>query len=104
MEAYCQNDHTAILSCLTEDVEWFVPGAFRVNGKAAFDKEIEGECFVGPPQISVTRLTEENDVVIAEGTVLTETKAGEKINLVFCDVFEMQQGKIKKLISYLVTL
>ena len=41
------SDHEQILSCLTDDVEWDIPGMFHSKGKAAFDKEIENEAFVG---------------------------------------------------------
>jgi ketosteroid isomerase-like protein len=54
MDAFTRTDHAEILSCLTEDVEWLIPGAFHVKGKSAFDKEIENEAFVGHPDIQVT--------------------------------------------------
>ena len=101
MAAFRNTDHEGVLACLTEDVEWEVPGAFHIRGKAAFDREIEGEGFVSNPEITVHRMTEENDVVIAEGAVRTRKTDGTEIHLVFCDVFEMREGKIRKLISYL---
>jgi ketosteroid isomerase-like protein len=33
MEAFTRTDHPAILACLTDDVEWVIPGAFRLTGK-----------------------------------------------------------------------
>ena len=102
MEAFTKSDHAAILSCLTEDVEWVIPGAFHRTGKAAFDKEIENEAFVGSPTIKVTRLVEENDIVVAEGSVRSARKDGGVLKAVFCDVFEMQDAKIKRLTSYLM--
>ena len=69
MDGFRRSDHQLILSCLTDDVEWVIPGAFHVKGKDAFDKEIENPAFVGRPAITVTRLTEEGDVVVAEGSV-----------------------------------
>lgn len=102
MDAFTRTDHAEILSCLTEDVEWVLPGAFHLTGKAAFDKEIENDAFVGSPAIQVTRMTEEDDVVIAEGTVRASKKDGGALNLVFCDVFEMQDAKVRRLISYLM--
>jgi len=102
MEGFRRSDHELILSCLTDDVEWEIPGAFHVRGKEAFDEEIENEAFVGSPSISVTRLTEENDIVVAEGSVQAQKKDGELLKLRFCDVFVMQAGKIKQLISYLM--
>jgi uncharacterized protein len=91
-----------VLSCLTDDVEWVIPGMFHIRGKEAFDKEIENEAFTGSPIIVVTRLTEEDDVVLAEGTVRAQRKDGGGLHLVFCDAFEMASAKIKKLTSYLM--
>ena len=102
MEGFRKSDHALILSCLTDDVEWEIPGATRLSGKAAFDKEIENENFVGSPNITITRLIEEKNVVVAEGSVRTEKKGGGFLNLKFCDVFEMRAGKIKRLTSYVV--
>ena len=102
MTAFARLDHAAVLDTLTDDVEWYIPGAFHIHGKEAFDKEIEGENSSGPPEITTTRMTEENDVVIAEGTVRARQKNGEVLHLAFCDVFEMRGGKIRKLISYLM--
>ena len=94
-------DHAQILLCLTDDVEWVMPGFFHHAGKAAFDKEIENDAFEGKPVIALTRMTEENDVVIAEGTVQATKKGGQVLPLVFCDVFEMRGGKIAKLIGFI---
>ena len=104
MEAFRRNDHAAILACLTEDVEWWVPGAFEARGTEAFDREIEGEGFVGPPTIEVTRMLESQDVVFAEGFVRTERADGTRLHLAMCDVFEMRGGKIRRLTSYLQML
>jgi ketosteroid isomerase-like protein len=104
MEGFNATDHAAILSCLAEDVTWELPGVYLHKGKAAFDKEIENEAFTGSPVIRVSRMTEENNVVIAEGTVLAKKKDGTVLHLVFCDVFDMENGLIKKLISYLVVM
>lgn len=102
MDGFRRTDHAQILSCLTDDVEWEIPGAFHAHGKEAFDRKIENEGFVGDPAITVTRLTEENDVVVAEGTVRTRRRDGVVLNIAFCDVFEMQGGRIRRLVSYLM--
>jgi uncharacterized protein len=104
MQAYSKWDHPAVLACLTEDVEWVVPGAFHLVGRDAFDNEIEGRGATGPPVIAVTRLIEENDVVVAEGTVQTALEDGGVISLVFCDVFLMRDSLIRHLTSYLMAV
>ena len=101
MAGFRASDHGEILSCLTDDVEWEIPGMFHSRGKAAFDKEIENDAFVGRPDIVVTRMIEEADVVVAEGTVRTQKRDGSLVRLRFCDVFVMEAGKIKRLTSYL---
>ena len=102
MNGFRQSDHDQILSCLTDDVEWIIPGVFHKIGKQAFDNEIENEAFTGHPEIVVTRMTEEYDVVVAEGSVRTQRKTGDILHLAFCDVFEMRAGQIRRLISYLM--
>jgi len=102
MDGFRRTDHEQILSCLTDDVEWEIPGVFHARGKESFDKQIEDAGFVGSPAITVTRLTEEDGVVVAEGSVRTQRKDGTTLHLAFCDVFEMQGGKIRRLISYLM--
>jgi ketosteroid isomerase-like protein len=104
MEGFNKSDHKQILSCLTDDVEWVLPGIFHHIGKDAFDKEIENPAFEGKPVIVVTRAIEENNIVITEGTVRAKKKDAEYITLVFCDVFEMKSGLICKLTSYLMEI
>lgn len=59
MEAYAGSDHEAVLSCLTDDVEWLIPGHVHLRGKAAFETEIRNPAFESKLEITVTRLVEE---------------------------------------------
>jgi uncharacterized protein len=104
IDGFNRSDHADILSCLSDDIEWIMPGAFHVIGKEAFDREIENDAFTGKPTVRITRMVEENNVVMAEGSVRAAWKAGGVLEAVFCDAFEMEGGRIKRLISYLVML
>jgi hypothetical protein len=42
--------------------------------------------------------------VIAEGTVESKDENGKSVYIVFSDVFEMKNSKIKRLISYIMSL
>lgn len=42
-------------------------------------------------------------IVIAEGSVQASMKNGNLLDAVFCDVFVMENHKIKQLISYLMS-
>jgi ketosteroid isomerase-like protein len=102
MDGFRRTDRPLILSCLTDDVEWVLPGAFHTRGKGEFAGHIVDEGFADKPLITVSRLIEENDVVIAEGSVRAPKPEGTFMDLVFCDVFDMRGGKIRKLVSYLM--
>jgi ketosteroid isomerase-like protein len=100
IEGFRESDHQKILSCLTDDVTWYMPGFINISGKEAFDKEIENDFFEGKPTIQITRMIEENDMVVAEGTVQAKIRAGGMLDALFCDVFHMKNGKIKHLTTY----
>jgi len=46
-------------------------------------------------------MVEEDDVVVAEGTVRVKRKDGGLLNAVLCDVFDMKNARIKRLTTYL---
>lgn len=102
MEAFARLDHAAILHCLTDDVEWIVPGAYHRYGKAAFDREIENEAFTGVPLIRIDRIIDAADTIIVEGRVRANPREGGHVHLVFVDVFDMRDGLIRRLVSYLM--
>lgn len=104
MDGFRRTDRAQILSCLSEDVEWEIPGFFRVRGKDEFAKHIVDEGFVGSPDIVVTRLSETDDIVFAEGSVRARRSDGTRANVVFCDVFEMRDARIRRLTSYLMEI
>jgi uncharacterized protein len=66
IDGFNRSDHEQILSCLTNDIRWTVFGAFRLEGKEAYDAEIENPAFTGSPSITITRMVEE-DVVRPTG-------------------------------------
>lgn len=103
MDGFRESNHQKILSCLSDDVIWEMPGIYNHVGKEEFEKEIENENFVGSPTIQILRLIEENNIVIAEGSVQASMKNGNILDAVFCDVFVMENQKIKQLTSYLMS-
>jgi ketosteroid isomerase-like protein len=102
MDGFSKGDHSQILSCLTDDVVWEMTGLFHKVGKEEFDKEIENDAFVGKPTILLIRMIEEGNIIVAEGSVTCEMKAGGLLDAMFCDVFHFENGKIKKLTGYLM--
>ena len=98
------SDHATILSCLTDDVVWDLPGFRHLTGKEAFDGEIENPDFKGSPSLQVDRLVQEDDVVVAIGIGEGSRRTGELIRFAFCDVFTFRGDLICRVESYLVPL
>jgi uncharacterized protein len=102
IEGFRAGDHEVILGCLTDDVVWEMPPYFKLSGKTDFDDAIENDASPGPPDIQLTRLIEEGDVVVAEGAVRAALKDGGRIDALFCDVFHFRDDRICRLVTYQV--
>jgi ketosteroid isomerase-like protein len=102
MDGFRKGDHEQILSCLTDNVIWEMTGLFYKVGKEAFDKEIENDAFIGKPTITLIRMVEEGNIVVAEGSVTSQMKNGGLLDAMFCDVFHFEGDKIKQLTGYLM--
>jgi uncharacterized protein len=96
-------DWPAVASCLAEDVErveWadgFPASGVPVRGKAAVIKEMEAPRKF---QIQATRMTEENDVVVAECVVHVPLDKGGRFVGRALSVYELENGKIKRMTSF----
>jgi ketosteroid isomerase-like protein len=100
IDGFRAGDHEMILGCLTDDVAWETPPFFSLSGQAAFDDAIENDASPGPPDIRLTRLVDEGDIVVAEGTVQAALVGGGRIDALFCDVFHFREYKICRLVTY----
>jgi ketosteroid isomerase-like protein len=103
-DGFRRSDHEQILACLTDNVAWDLPGYTHLAGKAAFDQEIENEEFVGSPILTVDRLVEESETVVAIGDGEATRASGERHRFAFCDVFTFTGDEISRVESYLVPL
>ena len=108
VEAYFQGfrlgDHDAILGLLTEEVIWDLPGRRHLQGKVAFDGEIEDPAFEGNPVIAIDRLIEDGDAVVAVGTGSVTHRRDGAFEFAFCDVFTFEDDLIARVESYVVPL
>jgi ketosteroid isomerase-like protein len=103
MEGWRRGDHAQILTCLADDVVWVLHGYKTLRGKDAFDAEIKNAGFEGDLVITVDRLIEEGDTVVAAGSSVAET-AGERRELAFCELFRFSGETVSRLDTYHVWL
>ncbi len=103
-DGFRTSDHERVLRCLTDDVVWDLPGFAHLEGKDAFDAEIENEDFVGSPTLVIDRLVEEGDTVVAIGSGEGRRRSGEVHRFAYCDVFTFTGSLVSRVESYLVPL
>ena len=105
LDGFRKNDHEQILSCLTDDIEWTVYGAFRLHGKKAYDKAIDGAPdSIDPPELNVVRMVEQDNVVMAELTGTAKRAGGGEIRMSMAEVFVMRDGKIAERRAWVTVL
>ena len=104
IDGFNTSDHAQILGCLTDDIQWTVFGAFHLVGKDAYDREIENPAFTGSPEITILRMVEENDVVMAELAIVAKPIGADPIRMVAGEVFVMRDGLIRERRAYLIPL
>jgi len=103
-EGFRRSDHEAILALLSDDVVWDLPGFEHLEGKAAFDGEIENPDFEGSPQLEVDRLVEDGDTVVAIGTGQARHRQAGMMRFAYCDVFTFAGELVRRVESYVVPL
>lgn len=100
VDAFDRNDTAAILSYMTDDVTWTVVGHESINGKESMKKAFED------PSMKILESTKENIIVAGNagavnGVVKCECE-GKITNINYCDIYELENGKIKKMTSYCI--
>ena len=102
--SYYASKGTEYARLLADDVElvdWDpgVPATGSVTkGKVAYvqnRKSREFEC-------EITRMTEEDNIVVAEGFARGKKKEGGTWTVHFCDTYELQDGKVKRASTHAV--
>jgi uncharacterized protein len=87
VDGFRRSDHAAILACLTDNVVWVIHGYRALQGKEAFDGEIENEAAVGSPALYVDQLIEEGVTVVAVGHGDMTLKEAGRVAFVFTEIF-----------------
>ena len=95
-------DKSRLGELLADDVEW-VEWADGVPSSGAITRGREAHIkSYGDDELrdEIHRLTEEGNVVVAEGTAHVTKKDGTKLSVRYVDIFEVERGKIKRKSSF----
>ena len=93
-----------VLDCVTDDVKWNLLGWQSLKGKDQFAAEIRNDAFVGTPDLTIERMVEDEDLVVALGAGRARLRDGGELEFVFSDVFFFEGSKIRRLDTYQVNL
>jgi len=90
-----------MLGLFTDDIErWEVGAEKRTHGKAEFEKEVLPGPDVVRLGIRVNRMIEEGNVVVAEGLAHIVKKDGGTTAVQYCDIFEFEGEKVRRITAY----
>lgn len=103
-EGFRRGDHEAILTLLTDDVRWDIYGHRHLQGKGAFDDEIENDAFEGNPELTVRELIVDGDKVVAHHIGEVRRDGGGSMKFAACDVFTFDGDLISRVESYVVPI
>lgn len=101
-EGFSEGNTEKIMLYVADDVRWDLPGTFSHVGKEAFRKEVNNDAFEGLPSIVIKNEIAEGDLVVVEGEVKCAKKDGGMLDAFFCDVYHLENEKIKEMRSYLL--
>jgi ketosteroid isomerase-like protein len=103
-DGFRESDHEKILALLTDDVVWDIYGYRHLEGKEAFDGEIESEGFVGSPELTVDRLIEEGDTIAVPHVGKGTRSDGGTFRFAATTVFTFDSDLISHVESYVVPI
>ena len=103
-DGFRESNHAKVLALLADDVVWVIHGHRELHGKEAFDGEIENDQFEGSPKLSVERLVEEDDTVVAPHFGEGKLRGGAEFRFAGCTVFTFDGELISRVESYVVPL
>lgn len=100
-DCFAHQDWKRMLTLFTDDIErWEVGSPTRTRGKAEFEREVLPGPEVDRLGIRVDKKIEEGNFVVAEGLATISKKDGSTIHVQFCDIFEFDVDKVRRITAY----
>lgn len=97
IDGFNRLDDDQVQSCLGETMRWTLFGHYRLTGKSTDHKQINGPpgC-KGPPRITIRRMVEEGDTVMAELLSEVDRIDGGMIRLAMAEIYVFEDGLISE--------
>lgn len=103
LDAFDKNDTEGILSYMTDDVQWDILDDQKISGKEALRTFFNGNKNMVIVKATRDHFIVEGDRASVGGEVLCKnTDSGQEYDMYYCDVYELQSGKIKGMVTYTI--
>ena len=102
IDAFDKSDGETITSHMTDDAEWHFLGSQVYSGKETIRKFFNDHQGVQVTSSIKNHIIADGDTVAVNGEITCTTGEGELCDMYYCDFYEMENFKIKKLTSYIV--
>jgi limonene-1,2-epoxide hydrolase len=102
-EAFSNGNVRSVSSYIDENIRWKIIGMPVICGKEDFIKMIEMMALECSSSAEIKNIIAEGDFVVVEGSCIANNRSN-RINPSFCEIYLIQDGKIKELTSYIVDI
>lgn len=101
-EAFANSDVNFLVENAADDINWTVIGDFTLNGKDEVEAKLKEMGQSESLGLTMGNIIVNGDLAAAEGTLAMPDGKGGSKTYAFCDVYKLEQGKIKNMTSYVV--
>lgn len=100
--AFDASDTEAILGYMADDVSWEMMGDQTISGKDDMRKFLAGMSDMKMVSSTKKHIIVDGDAAAVHGDVQYKGKDGQLMDMYYCDVYELENGKVEKMTSYIV--
>jgi ketosteroid isomerase-like protein len=104
IEAFDNNNVEKILSLFADDVVWSMTGTGIniMNGKTEVEQFLGGMDEIKMVSSTRDHIIVDGDTAAVDGLVKCKGKDGKEFEMFYADFYELEDGKVKKLSSYVI--
>ncbi|MDB5286506.1 MAG: nuclear transport factor 2 family protein [Mucilaginibacter sp.] len=102
IEAFDRGDGETITKHMTDDVEWHILGDKTYTGKEALKKFFADNTEMKMLSSTKDHVIIDGDNIAVNGQVQCTGPDGEFCDMYYCDIYELENYKVKRLITYIV--
>jgi ketosteroid isomerase-like protein len=101
-EKFSKDRNGFFLEYIAEDIKWNIIGAGTITGKKNFLEEMKRQEMEDYPVITIKNVIIEGEFIIVESTGKIYYKTGKPYEPAYCDIYRLEDGKIRELTTYIV--